>query len=69
MRPILTLIVVALFVSCPETKGQSQPPKSVSSSPSATDDTFPPMSYEQMLPELAHLSMRRIRAGPMSLLA
>ena len=53
MRAMLILIVVALFVSCPEAKGQSQPPRSVSS---ATDDSFLPMSYERMLPELAHIS-------------
>ena len=56
MRTVLTLIVVGVFLSCSETRGQLQPPRSVSSSPSATDDSFPPMSYEQMLPELARLS-------------
>lgn len=53
MRIILTLVVVGVLLTCSETKGQSQPPRSVSS---ATDDSFPPMSYEQMLPELARLS-------------
>ena len=52
MKTILTLIVVGLLLSCSETRGQSPPPNAISSS----DDSFPPMSYEQMLPELARLS-------------
>jgi hypothetical protein len=52
MKIIFTLIVVGLLVSCSEIKGQSPPPGAVS----VTDDSFPPMSYEQMLPELARLS-------------
>jgi hypothetical protein len=52
MKIILTLIVAGLLVFCSEAKGQSPPPGAVS----ATDDSFPPMSYEQMLPELARLS-------------
>jgi hypothetical protein len=53
MKTIFTLIVVGLLVSCSEIKGQSPPPPNAIS---ATDESFPPMSYEQILPEMARLS-------------
>jgi hypothetical protein len=56
MKTFLTLIVVLLIGACSH-GGQSLAPVAVnSSSQPATDKGLPPMSYEQMLAELARLS-------------
>jgi hypothetical protein len=57
MRTILTLIAVGLMASCSATDRQSPAPIAVTSPSSlATDGGLPPISYEQMLPQVARLS-------------
>ena len=56
MKTFLTLIVVALLLSCSTTDKHSSATVAISSPTPAIDEGLPPMSYEQMLPELARLS-------------
>jgi hypothetical protein len=57
MKTILTMTIVALLGSCSLANRQSSAPVAVTSStPSATDEGLPAMSYEEMLPKVAGLS-------------
>jgi hypothetical protein len=56
MKTVLTLIVVGLLASCSATYTQSPATVAVNSPTPTTNEGFPPLSYEQMLPELAHVS-------------
>lgn len=57
MKTILTMTIVALLGSCSFADRQSPVPVAVNSStPQATDEGLPAMSYEEMLPKVAGLS-------------
>jgi hypothetical protein len=56
MRIVFIAIIVGLLAYCSASNRKSPASIQVSSSPAQTDDGLPPMSYEQMIPELARLS-------------
>ena len=56
MRIVLIAIMVVLLPGCSTSNRKVPAAIEVSPSPALTDDGLPPMSYEQMIPELARLS-------------